>query len=320
MPVDVADLLHELDFTIAEGSTPRSWQLRSPTGETYDVELTTPVTRVTAHTARNIRSQHDATVRKVLVGESATKGVITDARAGHLDLLTESPLQLIINGTSHALELPAPTSWPRPSPQRPAWFRWGVERQLLISTTPLRQAALADLLGTSQQTISLAVRTLGDLVTDHGKGIEAADRSRLLQHWADEYPGTGGQEFGWYSLDTAAEQSRKAVDIASRLDANPLVSGDVAADQMAPWKLPTRGRVYVNSPVDLADDGFVPAPLEEATLVTCTPKDPTVWRTAPHDQHLADAPLVYWDVRAGGDADSREAADQMAKYIVSEQP
>ena len=320
MPVDVTDLLHELDFTIAEGSTPRSWQLRAPTGETYDVELTTPVTRVTAHTARNIRTRHDTAVRQVLVGESATTGVVTHAQAGHLDLLTESPLQLIINGTSHALDLPAPTTWRQLSPQRPAWFRWGVERQLLITTTPLRQAALADLLGTSQQTISFAVRTLGGLVTNHGKGIEAADRSRLLQHWADEYPGTGGQEIGWYSLDTAVEQTRKAVDVASLLNANPLISGDVAADQLASWKLPTRGRVYVDSPVDLADNGFVPAPLEEATLVTCIPKDPTVWRTARYAEHLADAPLVYWDVRAGGDPDSGEAADQMEKYIVGEQP
>lgn len=320
IPVDVADLLHELDFTIAEGSTPRSWQLRAPTGETYDVELATPVDRVTAYTTRNIRNHHDSAARPVLVGESATNGVVADARAGRLNLLTESPTQLIINGTAHTLNRPQSTPRPRPAPQRPAWYRWGVERQLVSATTPLRQAELADLLGTSQQTISNAARTLGDLVTDRGTGLEAVNKRRLLHHWAGEYPGAGGQEFGWYSLDTAVEQTHKAVDIATLLDADPLISGDVAADHLAPWKLPTLGRIYITAPVDLADDGFIPSPIEEATLVTCVPKDPTVWRSAPasrhHERNFADTALVYWDVRTGADADSGEAADQLANYIV----
>ena len=40
------------------------------------------------------------------------------------------------------------------------------------------------------------------------------------------------------------------------------------------------GRVYVSGPIDLADDGFVPVPLQEANLVTCVPRDPTLWRLA----------------------------------------
>lgn len=320
MPVDVVDLLHELDFTIAEGRTSLSWQLRAPTGEIYDVELTAPVDRVTAHAARNVRHHLDAAAWPVLVGESATNGVVADARAGRLNLLTESPLQLIINGTAHTLNQPQPLPRPRPTPLRPAWYRWGVERQLLTATTPLRQAALADLLGTSQQTISNAARTLGDLVADRGRGLEAVDRRSLLHHWAGEYPGAGGQEFGWYSLDTAVEQTHKAADIATLLDADPLISGDVAADELAPWKLPTRGRIYITAPVDLTDDGFIPSPIDEATLVTCVPKDPTVWRSASapsrHERKLADIALVYWDVRTGGDADSDEAAGQLENYIV----
>src|SRR5699024_11716408 len=89
---------------------------------------------------------------------------------------------------------------------------------------------------------------------------------------------------------------------------------------IAPWKLPVRGRVYVDGPVDLADEGLVPAPLEEATLITCIPRDPTLHRLVdlrpgtaePEDLPIADPAIVYWDLVHTTDTDSGEAAARLA--------
>lgn len=321
MSIDVVDALRELGFVLSEGPIVRSWLLRSPDGETYDVELAAPVERVTAHSIRSVRSRSGLPSRQVFVGRTATDGVHAEARSGRIDLFTQSPLQLIVRGTVHELEASAPAPRQRPVTRRVAWYRWALERLLLISELPLRQTAIADVLGTSQQTVSNAARTLGALVVDDGSGLQAADKRLLLQRWAEEYAGPGGQEFGWFGLESTTDQVNQAVEVAELLDADPLVGGDVAADRLAPWKLPTRGRVYVKKPIDLSDDGFVPAPVDEATLITCIPQDPTLWRLAAWGRagsasSLADAALVYWDVLVSGDIDSAEAAERIERLLV----
>lgn len=320
MVVDAVDLLRKLDFTIAEGATGRSWLLRSPAGATFEVELTPAVERLNAHAVRHSRAHRGNSARPLMVGRSATDGVVENARGGHIDILTERPLRLIVHGNTYMVEPSTPKPRPRNPPKRAAWYRWAVERHLLLADSPLRQAAIAGILRTSQQTVSNAARQLGPLATDRGAGLEAVSNDQLLSHWVDEYPGPGGQEFGWYSLDPAVQQTLKAVKVAQRLDAAPLVSGDVAADRIAPWKLPTRGRVYVTSPIDLAGDGFVPAPADEATLITCVPEDPTLWYltsalTAADGVALADTVITYWDVLTSGDIDSGEAAAQLERRI-----
>lgn len=321
MAVDAVDLLRELDFTITEGATGRSWLLRSSAGDAFEVELTSAVEHLTAHAVRNIRAHGNHRARPLFVGRSATDGILANAKDGRIDILTEQPLRLIVRGTTHKLHPTAPTARKRNPPKRAAWYRWAIERHLLLADGPDRQAAIAGLLRTSQQTVSNAARQLGPLATDRGAGLEASSKHQLLRHWAGEYPGPGGQEFGWYSLDTTVEQTLKAVKVSELLDAAPLVSGDVAADRLAPWKLPTRGRIYVNSPIDLAGDGFVPAPVEDATLVTCVPQDPTLWYLtstfAPADGvALADTVITYWDVLTSGDVDNEEAAAHLEQLIV----
>lgn len=160
-------------------------------------------------------------------------------------------------------------------------------------------------------------------MTDEGEGLLAPDRTRLLEHWRSEYPGPGGQEFGWYGLDTAPEHAEAVVGLAGQLEMKALVSGDVAADRIAPWKLPMRGRIYVSGPIDLSDEGFAPASLQEANLATCIPRDPTPWRIVPPgkedagsgDLPIADAVIVYWDLLLSGDQDSDEAAYQVSRLF-----
>ena len=183
---------------------------------------------------------------------------------------------------------------------------------------------IAESLGTTQQSISRAAHQLNGLVTDEGEGLMAVDRAKLLEHWRNEYTGPGGQEFGWYSLDPVAEQVERVIDLVTLLDVKALVSGDIAADRLAPWKLPSRGQVYVTGPVDLGGDGFVAVPVEEASLVTCVPRDPSLWWLAPPTEEaagsdglpIADAAIVYWDLLTSTDPDSEEAAAQVAALLI----
>lgn len=322
MPVDVVTLLRELDLAINEGRTSRSLLLRTPGGETLDVVPSTPVERLTAHSVRGHLTHPGLGITALMVGQTATEGVVEQARAGKINILTQNPLQLIHGGTTYTVDEAPPPIQPRRA-TRPAWTRWAVERYLLLANEPSKQPVIAEILGTTQQSVSNAALTLGPLVTDHGNGLVATHKRALLAHWLNDYTGPGGQEFGWYSLDTAAEQTTKAVALANLLNIAPLISGDVAADRIAPWKLPSRGRVYVSGPIDLTGEGFVPAPVDEATLITCVPRDTTLWRLSDNgpatadSTHLvlADAAIVYWDVLAGGDPDSADAADHLADHI-----
>jgi hypothetical protein len=317
--LDVVQLLRELGVGIAGGSAgAHTWLLRAPDGSSYEVTPTAPVTRLDAHLVRNHVDHHGPGRGILLIGGTATEGVVQRARRGEIDILTAEPLRLIRDGiTYQAAEDPSSQRTGGPS-KRPAWTRWAVERYLVLAAEPARQAEIADAVGTTQQSVSNAARHLGDLVTDHGAGLITTNRPQLLEHWREEYPGPGGHEFGWYGLDPVTEQVSRATEASGRLGARPLVSGDVAADRISPWKVPARGRLYVESPVDLSEDGFVPAPLEEASLVTCVPRDPSLWRLldlTPAEDETADAALVYWELATSADLDSDAAAARLAAFI-----
>lgn len=323
MIVDVVELLRELDIDIAEGTTDRSWHLRSPKGASFLVEPIKAIDRITSHAVRSFFSDLHSPVSPLFVGRTITPGMLEQAKSGHIDVLTEHPLQLILGGIVYANETPTRSPERRRPPGRAAWIRWAVGRCLLLSPEPLRQPVIADTLGTTQQSVSNAARQLGELVEDTGNGLSAVHKDALLEHWLEDYTGPGGLEFGWYSLDPIVEQTFKAAKAADLLDASPLISGDVAADRLAPWKLPSRGRIYVKSPIDLGGDGFVPAPVDEATLITCIPQDPTLWRLSNAERSqdsgaaaLADAAIVYWDVLVSGDIDSIEAAGHLRELMI----
>lgn len=329
MSVDVALLLHELGVQVTEGTSPSSWLLRAPDGTPFEVEPATPTERLNAGQVRinASRRRSDNHHRLLHVGRSATAGVLERAEAGEFDILIAEPIQLIHSGSVYAAAPELSRTQPPRHKGRPAWTRWALQRYLLLTPAPSRQPVIADAMGTTQQSVSRAAQALQGLVIDRGEGLFAVDRARLLEHWRHEYPGPSGQEFGWYGLDTATEHVEAVVGLAAQLEVQALVSGDVAADRIAPWKHPMRGRVYLSGPIDLADDGFVPAPLAEANLIVCIPRDPTLWNLVPpiangagsEDLPVADTAIVYWDLLMSGDQDSDEAAQQVSRLLTEEQ-
>ena len=156
--------------------------------------------------------------------------------------------------------------------------------------------------------------------------VECAQDARTIRR-IEEYLGPGGQEFGWFSLDPIVQQVAQAREIFHFLDQTILVGGDVAADVIAPWKLPTTGRIYTDAPIDLSEGGFVPAPLDEATLIINVPRDPTMLRLGsvrPSSSEtgglpVADPLIVMWDLLHSGSVDSGPAADKIAEVVVERQ-
>jgi hypothetical protein len=327
MTLDIVDLLRELGFSIDMGRE-QTWLLTAPDGHRYLRHVDAPSGRITAH-LHPVTAEEAGRSRRVMVGTSITEGMLDRARRGEFDVLTESPLQLTIDRRVYAADLPSSTprsrsAAPHRRGRRP-WTRWALMRCLILADHPLRQSDIAEVLGVSQQAISHTARQLPETVAVGGSGTEAIDSHLLLEQFITEYPGPGGHEFGWYSLDPPAAQLDQAADVAAHYGTSPLISGDIAADRIAPWRLPTSGRIYVSDPVDLAGDGFTPAPLTEATLVLCVPEDRTLWRTAdeagaafeesPGGQ-LADPVIACWDLLRSSDVDSIAAAEKLAAHIL----
>lgn len=320
MGIDVSELLREFGFGIDEGGHGARWSRHDPNGRKYVVKPTPPLNHLNAHLLRTLPHKDR---QRLLVAKTATDGVVQDALAGRLDVLTAHPPRLILDGhdfalvDDHVMTIPA-----RPRTTRTAWTRWTIERYLLLAPKPARQPIIADTVHATQQSVSYTVRQLSGLVSETREGFTATNRAKLLKHWFADYTGPGGLELGWYSLDSVMRQVSTAVESADLVDVPALVSGDVAADVLAPWKLPARGRVYVSGPVDLENEGFVPAPLKEATLVTCVPADPSLWRLThlyPPERSplpLADPAIVYWDLKTSGEIDSSEAAEHLASQIL----
>lgn len=321
MSIDVAAALHDLAASISPGARMGSWVVRVPGQEPREVMPATPVDRLSARSFRHARPSGRSEPPPLLIGRTATDAVVRRAQAGELDILTVDPLCLVLAGRTHTLPTPPSRRPERPRGGKPAWVRWAVVRYLLLSAGPVRQRTIADALGTSQQAVSQAAKRLGPLLASEEHGMIASNRRALLEHWLTDYPGPGGPEFGWYGLDPATDQVRAAVRESSAMGADPIVSGEVAADLIAPWKLPARGRIYLREPVDLADQGFAPAPLVEATLIACVPRDPTLWNLV--DLHsesrslpTVDPLIVLWDLHRSGDADSRAAAEKVAELVI----
>lgn len=319
MNLDVALALRDLDLEIVEGRTHATWRLHEP-GAEVELEPSPPVEHLDSRTVTRL-TRGDR--RKLLVGRTASPKVVARALGGELDVLTLDPPRLIYQGRLHEPREAADTGGTARNAHRPSWARWVVERYLILANDPTRQRAIADLAQVTQQSVSKTARHLGDLVTDTGSGLRAPNRRALLDHWSEEYSGPGGLFLGWYSLESARSQALAAVEAAQVVDARALVSGDIAADLIAPWKLPNRALVYLDRPIDLENDGLVPAPLSEATLTTCIPEDPTLWRlvSLAYDSEmsqilpLADPAMIYRDLRSSPDADSEEAATHLAAVL-----
>jgi len=300
--------------------------------------------RLTALSPSHVRSHlmHGSPARGelLLVVPSASPAALDAAAAAGISVLVADP-----TGTSavtgrivlpdRTIELSA--DLPRPdagqSPTRPGRRPWGaltVVRRLL-TTGPATQVDLGRMAAVSQARVSQALSGLvaDGLVrrtVDAGRPRwAAADWDALVDWWLAHYPGPGGITTYWYGLAGVSEQARAAVAALGAAGMPAVVSGDVAADVLAPWRRPGRAVVYADpsgSPVhdELTAAGLTPSGAEEATLELIVPADPGVWpapgtTAADADLPLADPLQLLWDVTRAPGADVDQAVTALRRVL-----
>ncbi|MGV0792118.1 hypothetical protein [Mycolicibacterium sp. XJ1819] len=238
--------------------------------------------------------------------------------APDVDLSVSSTGELVLSGTTY--RAPAMTAPHRSAGER-NWRRRAAERVCVLTREHLRQNDLAAAIGVTQQAVS-----------------KMADKNRLpktpmardaRREFLDELaavPADGGLiETYWYGTDPVTEQVRNAIRLGAELTVRVLASGEVAADVLAPWRVPRSGLVYAEELVDLNVFGMVEATPEEATLTVRVPADPTVWATAAwwhqdndaqhRDIVTVDPVVALQDMRAGDDTDD-DAPQRLSAWIV----
>jgi len=202
---------------------------------------------------------------------------------------------------------------------RVAWGRLALLRVLLRTSGPRTQMDLAAECGVSQVTVSNGLRAFDTAVVRDEGGWRAARPETLWDRFLAEYPGPQGISTYWLSLDAIVSQAQKVRDAAAELDV--IVSGDPAADLLAPWRLVRRAVIYARTGMDLAPFGFSETTRENATVEYVVPTDPTIWSTARAWTSVvsgwtADPVLVAWDVQRTGGPDAADAVERMRRTVL----
>lgn len=257
-----------------------------------------------------------------------TRQMLSDARISYI---TQRDGLLHLGGKTLALGDTASLS---PEPDAPAattprlelpWrgrSAFQVLRRLLQLDTPPTQTALAAQAHVSQPRVSQVLATLADHdLLDSDGCLAPVQRDALIDFWIDRYPGPGGITTRWYSPLPLQEAVAAAAAAANEADAEPVLSGNLAADHLAPFARPTNATLYVRQLLDLSVAQMVRTPEPDvAAIEVVVPEDPTVWRPDPDPPHanlggtrvaLADTLQIAWDIARIGGIDARKQIDRL---------
>lgn len=241
----------------------------------------------------------------LLVADSAsaaTAAVVDDA--GQSLVTADGRILLQLGTETLRAEAPTPVHAAR-SPGPKPWGRLHVVRRLLEARRPLTQTEIGQLTGLSQERVSRVLdplRRLG-LVTHTRAGETVPNREALLDWWLAAYPRDASLAAHYYADDSLPDQLHRAA--TAHQGRRVALSGDLAADAVAPWRVPRRVLLYSAQPADLSKAGFVSSGAKEATLTVVTSPDPGVFmpprpNRPPQRQDDAQHQVAGWDVNRGG--------------------
>lgn len=257
-------------------------------------------------------------IRIVESGGKRAVDAIARAQRENGDLIVLDPPTVVLDGEILLKALPSDEKSRRKSTGKPPWGRWAIMRVLVLASEPMDQPELARATKLTQQAVSQSLKNLQDHVKHTHDGYAVTDKTKLLELWLEEYPGPQGVSFYWYALDGPRDQAAKAERLAREMDAQPLISGDIAADDIAPWRLPSTASFYLRDSVDLFPAEFSPSDISEATLVTTIPADQTLWPVAnwcTPNARLADPLIVLNDLINGVGPDAIDAANHLKEIV-----
>ncbi|ASL22284.1 hypothetical protein LFT51_20540 [Mycobacterium intracellulare subsp. chimaera] len=236
------------------------------------------------------------------ISEEARSALLADT---NVDLSVASTGELVLSGTTYRAPVGAR---PHRGAGERSWRRRAAERVCVLTREHLRQSDLAAAIAVSQQAVSKMVEK--EPLPDTPMAPDA--RRESLVELASVPADDGVVETYWYGMDPVTDQVRSAIRLGAELTVPVIAGGEVAADVLAPWRVPRHGLVYAQELIDLTDFGLVQATAEEATLTVRVPADSTVWATAAWWNQLtdvqhsdiitADPVVVLQDMNAGADA------------------
>lgn len=211
------------------------------------------------------------------------------------------------------LSAPNPREQEKLQSPRAPWARFGLLRSFALNPKPRTQADLAKSLWITQAAVSQNLATLKHLIEKTKGGWRAKEFDLLPKEFLDTYPGPGGVERYWYSIEPVPQQVKRVV--AERPEA--ILSGDFAADLIAPWRMPDLGVFYSNSDLQLQQLGFISTTKDKATLIEIIPADRTIWPlTQKRDGRLlADSLMVAFDMKRSKGVDTPEAIEHLLKKL-----
>lgn len=235
---------------------------------------------------------------------------------GDIDLFDTVTGELVLEGHGYG----APARPPSRSSAARDRTRSAALRVCVLARDHLRQRDIASAVGVSQQAVSQMAAKQRLPSTP----MTVEDRRASLAQLSGHPTGDSHAETYWYGLAPVVEQVRRVLTTAAELEVDARAGGEVAADWLNPWRVPTQGLVYARELIDLSVAQLVPATHAEATLVLRVPEDSTVWATARwwSDSTVDPAPptvdpvVVLQDMvsRPGGDDG---APDRLREWIAN---
>jgi hypothetical protein len=141
--------------------------------------------------------------------------------------------------------------------------------------------ALAAQAGISQPRASQILHHLHELelVDRSGHGRWEPRREALLDRFLAEYPGPGGSQQYYYSLNSPVDIAVRAGQVSA--PGRPIMaSADVGPDLILPWRRPSLAILYTKHVIDPAGLGLTQAQgSHDANVIMRTPQDRSVFPT-----------------------------------------
>jgi hypothetical protein len=158
-------------------------------------------------------------------------------------------------------------------------------------------------------------------------GTSDEDRARLLDAFLDQYPGPGGEEAYFYTLEPLRDVAKKLRKPSFASAWPGVISADVGPDLIAPLRSPSVLVVYVKGLGTLELSGLVAAEGRgDANVIVRAPRDSSVFGTdaLPVVQtiddaniRLADPAQMIWDLQQLGGEDRVQAADRLRQWVLT---
>ena len=157
-----------------------------------------------------------------------------------------------------------------------------------------------------------------------GRGRWRPDRAALLDRFLGEYPGPGGSELYFYSLQAPAEVAVAAASLPSSRRA-VAVSADAGPDLVVAWRQPAVVIVHAGHLIDTAALALVEAQgAHDANVIVRMPADRSVFAVPPlaaglrgTEVQLADPSQMIWDLQDLGGTDRLEAAGRLRAWLLT---